>query len=76
MNIEIKRFKVGKTYETRSACDYDCIFSFKIMKRTDSSVWVRERDGKISRRSIRVYSGAEHFRPFGSYSMAPVISAN
>ena len=70
----MKKFRTGETYETRSICDYDCIFSFEIKRRTDKSVWV-DVDGKVVRRAIEVWRDAETFYPFGKYSMAAIISA-
>jgi hypothetical protein len=68
-------FKIGETYSVRSMADYDCIHSFTILDRTAKSVTVKVR-GKTVRRRLRVYEGVEKFRPFGSYSMCAVISAD
>lgn len=68
-------FTVGKTYSTRSACDHECIYSFVILARTPKSVTVEVHGRRVSRRIFADYAGAEAFRPFGSYSMAPVIRA-
>ena len=70
----MKTFKTGETYETRSICDYDCIFSFKILRRTKKSVWVKVHN-EVVRRGIEVWRDAETFYPFGKYSMAAIISA-
>lgn len=69
------KFEVGRTYQTRSACDYDCIFSFTIVRRTEKSVWV-EYHGEVTRRKINHYDGVETCYPLGTYSMAPCISAD
>ena len=70
-----KQFEVGKTYSTRSACDYDCIFTFTVTKRTAKTVTVRSNLGEVARK-VRVYDGAEHLYPHGIYSMAAIISAD
>ena len=70
----MKTFKTGETYETRSICNYDCIFSFKILHRTAKCVWINV-DGETVRRGIEVWRDAETFYPFGKYSMAAIISA-
>jgi hypothetical protein len=70
----VKRFEVGRTYWTRSICDYDCIHSFEILARTAKTVTVKVH-GKIKRRGVTVSSGEECFAPFGRYSMAAIISA-
>jgi hypothetical protein len=76
MSNTIKTFIAGRTYSTRSACDYDCIFTIKVVRRTAKSVWIEERDGTVSRRAIQVWNGCEHFYPFGRYSMAAIIGAD
>jgi hypothetical protein len=70
-----KQFEVGKTYYTRSIADYDTIFSFEILGRTAKTVTTTVY-GKIVNRGIRVYDGREQFKPFGTYSMCAVISAD
>lgn len=69
------RFEVGRTYSTRSICDHDCVYSFTILARTAKSVTV-EVHGKTVRRGLSIYDGVEQFKPFGSYSMAAIISAD
>ena len=69
-------FEVGKTYGTRSPCDYDCIFVFTVVKRTAKSVWLSQHGQEAKRRSIRLYDGAESVLPYGSYSMAAVLRAD
>ena len=74
----MSKFVVGKTYTTRSACDYDCIISATIAKRTANTVTLTTgymgRDQKTFRVSINC-DGAEQFAPWGRYSMAPMIRA-
>ena len=72
---EIKKFEAGRTYSTRSICDHECIFSFKVTRRTAKSIWT-DVHGEQVRRSISVWNNAEQFFPFGHYSMAAIISAN
>lgn len=72
---ELVRFEVGVSYFCRSACDSECIWNFRIIRRTESSVWV-DVDGKTVRRGLRVWDGVEKFEPFGRYSMSPVVSAD
>jgi hypothetical protein len=71
----VKAFEIGKTYETRSICDYDCIYSFTILARTAKTVTV-EVHGKTVKRGIKVWDGVEYFKPFGSYSMSATIRAS
>lgn len=70
-----RAFKVGRTYATRSICDHDCIHSFEILDRTAKTVTVKVH-GKTVRRGVSTYCGIEQFKPFGSYSMAAIISAD
>ena len=76
---EIKRFEVGKTYQTRSICNYDCIISITVTARTDKTITVIE-DGETKRLRINEasteYRKAETVYPWGHYSMAPMISAD
>ena len=71
----MKAFEVGKTYATRSICDHDCIYSFTILSRTAKQVTV-DVHGKTVRRGLSVADGVEQFKPFGSYSMCAIISAD
>ena len=69
----MKQFEVNKTYSTRSVCDYDCIITLKVTKRTAKTVTTDE--GK----TLRIFQdsdGNEAVKPWGSYSMAPVIRAS
>lgn len=67
----MNQFKAGSTYTTRSICDYDCIISITVAKRTAKTITTAE--GKLLR--IAAYDNAETVKPWGSYSMAPVIRA-
>ena len=69
------QFQVGKTYTTRSICDYDTIFSFTILARTAKTVTTKVTGETVQRR-LNVYNEIEQFKPFGSYSMAAIISAD
>jgi hypothetical protein len=69
------QFQVGNTYQTRSICDHDCIFSFTILSRTAKSVRVTVH-GKVVRRGLSIWNGVEQFKPFGTYSMCAIISAD
>ena len=75
MTNPTKQFKVGATYATRSACDHDCIFSFTILARTPKTITTKVQ-GDIVKRGVSTYCGVEQFKPFGSYSMAAIISAD
>jgi hypothetical protein len=65
-------FETGKTYSTRSVCDHNCIIAVTIAKRTAKTVTTT--DGKSFRTSV--YRDVEQIRPWGSYSMAPILGAD
>lgn len=69
------QFQVGSTYQTRSICDHDCIISATIIRRTEKTVVAMVENQQKTFR-IAVYEGVENFKPFGSYSMAPILSAD
>jgi len=72
----VARFEVGKTYTCRSLCDYDCIFKFKVVKRTEKTVWLEEH-GEVKARRVRIsaYDKCEACDPHGVYSMSPTLHA-
>lgn len=65
-------FEPGRTYSTRSICDYNCIISVTVTKRTAKTITTPE--GKTFR--ISTYDGNEQIKPWGRYSMAPTIGAD
>ena len=69
------QFKVGRTYATRSICDYDCIFSFVILGRTAKTITTNVH-GKVVKRSLSVWEGNEQFKPHGNYSMCAIVGAD
>lgn len=69
---DIVRFEVGEAYSDRSTCDYNCIFTIRIAKRT--KCFVTTTKGK--RLKISVFRGREQVFPHGKYSMCTVISAD
>jgi hypothetical protein len=79
MNSKLNRFQVGRTYATRSICDYDCIFSFKILGRTAKTVTIQDphtSDRRTVKRRLYVWEDNEQFKPHGNYSMAAIVGAD
>ena len=70
------KFETGKTYATRSNCNWDCIFKYTVVRRTAKCVWLQSYGKEITRRTIRVRDGIELVSPEGSYSMSPVLGAD
>lgn len=71
----MSKFEAGKTYSTRSACDHNCIISVTIAKRTEKTVTATVR-GEQKTFRVGSYDGAEFIKPWGAYSMAPIVTAN
>lgn len=65
-------FVVGQTYWDRSACNWDTVFTMTVVRRTAKTLWTE--DGKCLR--ISRNGRAETVRPFGTYSMCAVMSAD
>lgn len=64
-------FVSGCTYTTRSIVDSDHVIKLKVASRTPKTLTTDA--GKVLR--IGVYQGAEFVKPWGSYSMAPIVMA-
>jgi hypothetical protein len=69
------KFKPGQKLSTRSTCDYDCIFSAKVISRTEKTITIRV-DGENITRRVQVHADSEIVYPFGKYSMAPIFRAD
>jgi hypothetical protein len=72
---ETKAFQVGRTYYCRSFCDYDCVWQFTVAKRTAKFVTLDDGRGEVRRVGVRVWDNVEACSPLGTYSMAPVLTA-
>ena len=73
------KFEVGKTYEMRSPCMQDCVWTYTITRRTAQTVTIT--DGKETKtcriiKQVSEWNGAETIHPLGRYSMAPSLSAD
>lgn len=78
-------FEVGKTYYLRSICDYNCVCRYKVIKRTAQTITVQEVDcdnhpyddgPRVIRLCKGYYNDREVARPWGNYSMAPLLTAD
>lgn len=75
------KFEVGNIYACRSVCNYDCIWYFRVVSRTKSTITIL-KDGEknpVSKRINKQLSetlDAESVYPLGNYSMAPILSAD
>lgn len=70
----MSQFKAGSTYQTRSICDADCIISVTVSKRTAKTITTSVM-GQTKTLRIGVRDGVEYVKPWGSYSMAPTVTA-
>ena len=73
---EVATFKTGQTYSCRSVCDYNCVLTFEVIKRTANRVWLRRQGGTVvSSFGVKVLTDGEVCFPIGRYSMAPILRA-
>lgn len=74
-------FQVNQTYQCRSLCNYDCVWTYKVIKRTPSTITIKDMSSKavktcrVSKKSSEHF-GCEIIHPLGSYSMAPSLWAD
>ena len=75
----MKKFEIGKTYSMRSACNYDCVWTYEVIARTAQMITLKDDFGKITKcriaKQTSEYFKAECVKPLGSYSMAPILVA-
>jgi hypothetical protein len=71
----MRKFEVGKKYFTRSIGDHDCIITVEVLSRTAKTIKARTSQGDQTFR-ISEYEGVEQVRPWGSYSMCPIVGAD
>jgi hypothetical protein len=70
------KFAVGKVYSMSSPCDHNCIWTYEVIKRTEKTIVLQDEYGKVKRCRISEWRDCERVLPLGSYSMAPVLSAD
>ncbi len=72
----MKKFKPGQELSSRSICDHDCIFTGKVIQRTDKTVTIDTDMTGIKRRKVHIDNdGNEFIFPFGQHSMAAIFRA-
>jgi hypothetical protein len=72
----MSKFEAGKTYNCRSACDYDTMFSWEVVSRTAKTMILRSKLDGDRRVKIQDAGADEWCYPSGQYSMCPVIRAS
>lgn len=76
-------FAVGDIVRCTSACDSDCVWTFRVEARTARFITIRDishgENGEVRRVGITVNkwnpTDPEAAAPFGRFSMAPIIRA-
>lgn len=71
----IIKFQPGLKYSARSVCDYNCIWTFTVIKRTAKFITIEDQYGETKRVGVKVWDTSETAYPLGNYSMCPVIDA-
>lgn len=68
------RFELNSTYTTRSIGDADCIIELPVLNRTAKTIRTIVFGEP---KTLRVFEldGVECVRPWGNYSMAPIVRA-
>ena len=75
------KFEVGNIYACRSICNYDCVWYFRVVSRTKSTITILkdgEKNPVVKRINKQVSEtlDAESVYPLGNYSMVPILSAD
>lgn len=71
----IVRFEIGKTYFTRSLGDSNCIIRVTIASRTEKFVTSTEGERFGILQDYLKIDGVEAIRPWGRYSLSPILRA-
>jgi hypothetical protein len=69
-------FEAGKTYSCRSICDWNCVYTFKVVKRTAMMVTIAGGHRGTVARKVKIRDGVETLDPHGRYSMSPILRAD
>ena len=70
----MNKFEAGKTYSTRSICDSDSSVTVEVISRTAKTIKAKTCFGVKTLR-VSEWQGVEFVKPWGSYSMAPIVRA-
>lgn len=76
----IKQFEIGKSYSVHSVCNWDCVWTFKVISRTASTITLKDSKGENKtcriNKKLTVSSNVESVMPIGHYSFAPILRAD
>lgn len=71
----MQKFEVGESYSCRSPGDFNCVWTFKVISRTEKMVQLQDTAGKVRTRRISIYDNIESCSPLGVYSLSPILTA-
>jgi hypothetical protein len=71
----MQTFQVGQSYSCRSPGDFNCVWTFKVISRTEKTVKLQDSAGKIKTRRISIYENCKSCSPLGVYSLSPLLTA-
>lgn len=64
----------------RSLCDYDCVWTYKVTRRTPMTVTLEDSRGRVTvcriQKKASEWCKAECVSPLGVYSMSPTLCAD
>jgi len=69
------KFEAGKRYNLTFIGDSELHVCYEVTKRTDKTVTITDGTETKTCRPY-IYEGVEKVKPMGSYSMAPILSAD
>jgi hypothetical protein len=70
------RFQPGITYYCRSICDHNCIYTVKVLSRTEKTIKALVDGTKAKTLRIAIYRDVEQVKPHGTYSMCAIVGAD
>lgn len=73
---QVKKFEVGQSYSCRSVCDHDCVWTFKIVARTEKTISTECGQKFRINAKLTAYENVEALYPLGNFSMCPILTAN
>lgn len=72
------KFEINKTYSMKSICDQNCVWTYKVIARTEKTITITDgKETKICRinKAYSEFNNRETIFPLGKYSMCPTLSA-
>lgn len=70
----MKKFEVNKKYTGRFIGNQDCVFDMEVISRTEKTIKAVV-DGVVKTLRPAIYDDMEIVKPYGNYSMCPIVRA-